>query len=226
METIKTGLLLAMLLIFPFSLRAQVTIGSDLPPEKAAILDVKTMIGGEGGVSSQAGGILLPRIEIDTVTNLSVFPGLSGIDNDEQKKKHKGLVVYNINTDHEQNVEEGIYVWSGVRWEKSTFRERINFFYMPSIMIPTNTAGTQTPIDLYAKYKEQFGTPLVKSTGAPAAIPFYLNRSELYYYITDFDKTVFDEANISINADGILNYKVLNESVDGSSYINIVFVVK
>lgn len=205
---------------------AQVTIGSDIPPEKAAILDIKSQNGGIGNKSSLSGGLLLPRVEIDTVTNINIFQGVTGIDNDEQKKRHIGLTVYNLKNDHAKNIEEGIYVWTGNRWEKSTFRHRINFFYMPSIKVPATTPGPQAEIDLYEEYKKQFKTPSVKNPSAPATIPFFVNSTDLYYYITDFDKTVFKANSMSISNDGKFNYEIENPSIDGSSYINIVFVIK
>lgn len=223
----KCKLLLILPFLFPLSvLNAQVTIGSELPPEKAAIIDLKTKDGGDGDVSSTNGGLLLPRIKLESLDNINVFTNLSVITNDSEKKRHAGLTVYNILTDFNKNIEEGIYVWSGSRWEKSTYRQRLNFFYMPSIVIPTSTQGPQPPIDLYQAYRDQFGSPKVKSLSAPASIPFFLKPDELYYYITDYDSSVFKDGTLRISDDGKFNYEVENASVDGTSYINIVFVIK
>lgn len=223
----KSLLLLLFVLTFTFNLRGQVTIGSGENPEKAALLDIKTKNGGEGLTSSDTGGVLLPRVELNNVNEFNIFTGVKTTDPDYelQKKRHKGLAVYNIKSDYNSNLEEGIYVWNGVKWEKPIYK-RVNFFYMPSIKIDTSTTGDKTPIDLYQAYKDQFLSPKVKSLNAPTWIPFFVNRNELYYYITDFDESVFDKNKLAIDSDGIMNYSILNPTTDGSSYINIVFVVK
>lgn len=211
------------------SLHAQVTIGTDNPPEKAALLDIKTQNGGaSGGITSDKGGFVLPRVELDNISELTVFPGITQSDADyaEQKLRHKGMMIYNITADLSKNIEEGIYVWTGAKWEKAALKQRINFFYMPSIIVPTTTTGTKT-IDLYQNYVQQFASPKVASLGAPAQIPFFVNREDLYYYVTEYDTDVFDESGpFSIDAEGILTYTVKNPPTDGTSYINIVFVVK
>lgn len=225
----KLIIIILFVAIVPYSLQAQVTIGTDNPPEKAALLDIKTQNGGPtGGVTSDAGGFVLPRVVLDNISELTVFPGITQSDADyaEQKLRHKGMMVYNITADLSKNIEEGIYFWTGSKWEKGSLKQRINFFYMPSIIIPTTTTGTQT-IDLYQHYVSQFASPKVVSDGAPTQIPFFVNRRDLYYYVTEYDTDVFDEAGpFSIDADGILTYTVKAAPTDGTSYINIVFVVK
>jgi len=212
-------------------LQAQVTIGAGDPPEKAALLDIKTKDGGStGDITSEGGGILLPRIKISDITDLSQFNGISGLNTDEQKERHKGLLVYNMQENLANNIEKGIYVWNGDFWEKAAFRNRVNFFYMPSIPIVATSLGTKT-VDLYNEYFSQFNNPKVVSRNAPAKIPVFLNKSDLYYYITGYDTNVFQAddgtGNIfSISEDGVLTYTVKSLPTDGSSYINIVFVVK
>jgi len=221
------GILLFVFIIIPILyIKGQVTVGSNLPPEKAAILDIKSENGGAGEASSTHGGLLLPRVEIDTITNISIFPGISGMNNVEQKKRHTGLMVYNIKRDLDHNIEEGIYVWNGEKWEKSTYRSRVNFFYMPSIVVPTNVTGQEFEIDLYDEYQKQFKTPKIHNPSAPDTIPFFLKPKELYYYITDYDPTVFKTSSMSITDDGKFKYEVENAATTGSSFINIVFVIK
>ncbi|WP_396633739.1 hypothetical protein [Maribacter sp. R86514] len=85
------------------------------------------------------------------------------------------------------------------------------------------TTGTDRKIDLHAEYLSQYGTPSVVSTGAPAAIPTYAN-TELYYYVTYFDDTVF--ANVSVDALGEMTYDVIAAPTDYNTLINVVFVAK
>lgn len=213
-----------------YTVKAQVTVGSGLPAEKAALLDLKTKVADDENDlrTSDTGGFLLPRVELDNINEFTVFSHIKKTDSDydTQKKKHTGLMVYNLKKDDTANLEVGIYVWNGERWEKSSLRHRVNFFYMPSIKITASPAGYTGQIDLYQRYRDQFENPAMKSPGAPDAIPFYANRFDLYYYISYLDPTVFDIANSEIGDDGYFRYTILNPPADGESYVNIVFVVK
>jgi len=217
----KQFLLLIFFLVSAFSLKGQVTVGSGVAPEKAAILDIKTEDGGEGDISSKSGGLLLPRVEIEAIDDINVFEDVQPIVSVADKRRHKGLTVYNIQEDQEKNLEEGIYVWNGERW-----RSPLNFFYMPSIMVPTATAGGPYTIDLYQKYKDQFKTPKVHNPSAPDIIPFFVKNTDLHYYITDYDATVFRTGSLSVSDQGVFSYEVLAPATTGTSYINIIFVIK
>ncbi len=208
---------------------AQITVGSELPPEKAALIDIKTVDGGnEGKITTDKGGILLPRVEITDMLKLTVFPDIKETPADEyekQKKRHIGLTVFNLKEDAEKGLAKGVYVWNGNMWERSSYKSGTNFFYMPSIEINTKQTGTLLEVNLYEKYKDQFKNPKVKSEEATDTIP-YLKADEIYYYITDYDENIFDETSFSISKTGLMKYKVTNAPIDGTSYINIVFVVK
>lgn len=207
---------------------AQVTIGSGLPPEKAALVDIKTKDGGAGLVSSEGGGVLFPRVDIvDSLklTVLNIFgSGVTNVDTEAEGLRHRGLTVYNIGTGQ---VRPGIYVWDGQRWRNSAYRRELNFFYMPSIEIPLTDPET---IDLYNEYYKQFSTPVAASDGAPSFIPYY-GRKDLYYYVTAAGKDSNDNdifTSFAITDEGKLTYTV-NSSLPSDvccSYINIVFVVK
>ena len=96
-------------------------------------------------------------------------------------------------------------------------------FYPPSIAIDASSNGTGRTVNLYAQYVAQYGTPSVASAGAPAAVPTY-GATELYYYVTYADPTVFD--NMSIDANGVLTYDIIGQPADYNALINVVFVVK
>jgi len=109
---------------------------------------------------------------------------------------------------------------------------RPNIFYPPSIAIDVSaysgTTITGESINLYSQYIAQYGSPMVRSDvgggdEAPAAIPTY-GATELYYYVTLFDNTVFD--NVSIDANGVMTYDIIGAPADYNSLINVVFVVK
>ncbi|MDO6492615.1 MULTISPECIES: hypothetical protein, partial [unclassified Cellulophaga] len=97
-------------------------------------------------------------------------------------------------------------------------------FYPPSVEVDVATNGTKT-LDLYDEYIKQYGTPTIGSAGAPSALPTY-TRTELYYYVTYADPTVFNTGTMSINANGVLTYTVTNQPTDYNTLINVVFVVK
>ncbi len=97
------------------------------------------------------------------------------------------------------------------------------FFYMPAITFDTTIIATGQTVNLYQQYVNQFSNVTVRSTGAPAAIPFLPAATDLYYYVTYFDPTVF--ANLSVDANGVLTYDIISSGTP-TSYLNIVFVIK
>jgi len=207
---------------------AQVTIGSDKVPEKAALLDIKTKDGGAGEISTEGGGILFPRVLIPDSTKLTTLNlfGLSDaeVENSTQHLRHRGLTVYNIGN---TKVRPGIYTWDGQRWRNSAYRKELNFFYMPSIEIPLTNIQ---PINLHQAYIDQFGNPKSKSQSAPNTIPRYENQ-ELYYYVTGVSKDTNNSDiiyNIQISDTGIMTYQASTDLPADlcCGYVNIVFVVK
>jgi hypothetical protein len=96
-------------------------------------------------------------------------------------------------------------------------------FYPPALMIDVSTTGNGRTLDLHQQYVNLYGTPAVVSSGAPPAIPTYA-QNELYYYVTDYDNTIFSD--LSISADGILTYDVDSVPVGNCAVFNVVFVVK
>jgi len=213
------------------SMSAQVTIGSDLEPEKKALLDIKTISPAANGgatTNGDGGGLLLPRVILKNINSLEPFftPGSAGYD--AERLKHKGLTVYNIQDNTNPGFAEGQYVWDGEKWTKiggSTEDKRLKFFYMPSVPIPTTKGVTHPAIELHTVYSSQFNSPLVKSDGAPASIHVPYAANELYYYVTSYDPAVF--AGIAIDAGGKMTYTINQSGATTScSFINIVFVVK
>ncbi|MBK5719589.1 hypothetical protein JGH11_01760 [Dysgonomonas sp. Marseille-P4677] len=207
---------------FVTTIDAQITIGSNIPPGKAAILDLKELSTSENEITASK-GLLLPRVGLLNIHSLAPLVSTDEEDYETLKISHKGLVVYNINVQENQNLTQGVYTWNGSKWKKSAgYRDTRDFFYMPSIPINTTEPGTKT-LDLYTLYKNQFSSPKSISEGAPASIPFYANATDLYYYVTDYDATVF--SNVSISANGIMTYTIIN-AASSYSYINIVFLIK
>ncbi|MCD9855716.1 hypothetical protein LUD75_13415 [Epilithonimonas sp. JDS] len=119
----------------------------------------------------------------------------------------------------------------------------LNYFYAPSMVLPTvnanlpayttYNAGTFT-VDLYAVYSNEYGltasTPtatrssLKNPTGTTLPV---LGASALEYFVIYFDNTVFDPNTIAVSDTGILTYQVLPSAVvTEKTFMNIVFKIK
>ncbi len=113
------------------------------------------------------------------------------------------------------------------------------FFYMPSIVMPTSEdqitdesiiteSGGVFTVRLYDSYKKQFSlsdrSSSVSSPNVTTTLPI-LPATELDYYVTFYDKTVFTE--VKLLQDGILTYKIASDAdVTLGSFMNVVFAVK
>lgn len=166
--------------------------------------------------TTSADGLLTVRM---TGTELAARDNLYSVD-------QNSTVVYvtavpGTPTSKTSNVTSpGFYYYNStiLKWVGLTMPK---FFYMPSILFDTTTLGAKSK-DLYQLYYNQFNSPQTSSTGAAGKIPV-LGRNDLEYYITYFDTTVF--TNVTIDANGVMNYSVSNNATD-ASFLNIVFVVK
>lgn len=113
--------------LLPLNLIGQVTIGSENPPEKAALLDIKEKSpNSPGDETATSGGILFPRVNLVKKGELLPFFNATDIGTDDyeniQKPAHKGLFIYNLNDDiantDSEGFEEGAYFWDGEGWLK------------------------------------------------------------------------------------------------------------
>lgn len=92
---------------------AQVTIGSDNLPVKAALLDLKNQDDATGGVTSDKGGLLFSRVKLINQNDLRPFIPSGG--DSVEKSSHKGLVVYNLTVG--AGFTEGLHCWDGTKWQ-------------------------------------------------------------------------------------------------------------
>lgn len=173
---------------------AQVGINTTTP-NTSSVLDI----------NSTTKGVLLPRISnLASVTTPAT-----------------GLVIFDTN---KKCISQNVGTPASPDWVcLSPYVAK--FFYMPSIVFDTSVISAGQTKDLYTLYKNQFSSipANARSTSAPSAIPFFPNASDIYYYVTAYDNTVFKINSISDS--GILNYDVLSNATS-ASFINIVFVVK
>lgn len=100
-------LFLGILLILTIHLEAQVTIGSGLPPQNDALLDLK-----EDSDGSSTKGLLMPRVPL--ISTVSPSPLNTHV---------KGMLVYNTSTS--VDVTPGLYFNDGVKWIKSLSNSEI-----------------------------------------------------------------------------------------------------
>lgn len=120
-----------MLLFASLSLKAQVTVGSNLPPAKGALLDLKEFSPKEDNTTSTR-GLGIPRVFL--VSNSSLLPTIAANLNDDTtiKDSHVGLVVYNVGDEILESLEtrlcKGLHVWDGSKWS-------------PIVPYPTHTFG-------------------------------------------------------------------------------------
>ncbi|NDV95663.1 hypothetical protein D0T84_12170 [Dysgonomonas sp. 521] len=234
-------------------LQAQVTIGSGNTPVKAALLEIKTQSPDADNVTSTTGGLGLSRVQLENKYTLEPFikPGdaewAAGTTQNETKKNHTGLMVYNLTsnltteTEPAKRFRQGLYLWNGTQWNfvSEGFGQR--YFFIPSFNIPitgiTPDGNTET-IDLYAQYKTQFtadnedsnvNPTFVSSNAALKRVPSpgfdkLYERTDLDYVITYYDPTVMSD--VAINANGVMTYKIISLDTSPASFINVVFVIK
>ncbi|GHT13360.1 hypothetical protein FACS189432_06120 [Bacteroidia bacterium] len=96
------------------ALKAQVTIGSNVPPNPGSLLDLKTNNNG-GASANAAGGIIFPRVSITNInpTTPEELAASIGGTGSWDLQTHIGLVVYNVNLG-----APGLHIWDGNEWIK------------------------------------------------------------------------------------------------------------
>lgn len=176
-------------------IEAQVGINT-LNPHQSAALDIE----------STDKGMLIPRMATAQKTAI-VNPA-------------PGLIIYDTTL---RCISQNAGTAATPAWVCLSQKDAQNgFFYMPTIAVDASVVVTGKTIDLYDEYRKQFTAP-TKNPSAPANIPYFVNRTDLYYYITNYDTDVL--ANVSINDNGVMAYDIKAES-DYKSFMTVVFVVK
>ncbi|MDR2622500.1 MAG: hypothetical protein LBC48_07980 [Dysgonamonadaceae bacterium] len=109
----KNIFLLLSTLFLTSAIYAQVSISLPETPEPAAILQVKEYNPSvSGGETASKGGILLPRVKLNSESDITVIASDAGED---KKLALTGLVVYNVDT---TKMDKGLYVWDGKEWNQ------------------------------------------------------------------------------------------------------------
>lgn len=131
--------LIATAMLTNTNMQAQVTIGSGVKPGKAALLDLKTKEGADGAATTGegGGGLLLPRVTLQSFTSLKPF----AIDDTDTsgRKYHKGLIVYNLADTN--GFAEGPYSWDGTQWLPFAGAGGIAYTGTSPVTVTGNTIG-------------------------------------------------------------------------------------
>ena len=118
------------------------------------------------------------------------------------------------------------------------------FFYMPSVLLPTNDTGTvnvkYTPVsgadtgttsgtyevDLHKVFETQFKTPIASSDSPTTGLSGFVLANDRYeYHVIYADTNVFK--NITVSNVGVLTYQVNREAIiRNGAFMNIVLKVK
>ncbi|WP_165041503.1 FISUMP domain-containing protein [Dysgonomonas sp. ZJ709] len=98
---------------------AQVTIGSTEAPIAGALLQIKefeTTDSRSDGKSNSTKGIIMPRVELTTLTDLKAdIPSVAA----NEELEYTGLMVFNVkeNPCPTEGLYEGLYIWDGKLWQ-------------------------------------------------------------------------------------------------------------
>lgn len=109
--------LLFCLFILTNQLLAQVTIGSGIPPNKGALLDLKEFDDDQAkeGGRTAIRGLMLPRVSLSSLTTLEpMYNYETNTPSSSDLQEHIGLTVYNVNRCAPFGA--GAYFWNGEKW--------------------------------------------------------------------------------------------------------------
>ncbi|MFV0330766.1 MAG: hypothetical protein ACK5KL_13275 [Dysgonomonas sp.] len=194
-------------------LKAQVTIGSGIEPNKGALLDLKDKNPEDPDTNNSTAnkGLGLPRVNLTTLTAISDISGAIG-----EEVAHTGLMVYNVNTVASANISPGLYIWDGTQWVKSDAKS-MEFFYMPSFNLPLGTVSTNNYYPIYNEYITQF---------QKAGLPVYA-ANKIEFKVTHNDPSLI--TNISFPPEygnQLMKFDIVSATAPAGSFLNIIIVVK
>jgi len=101
------------------TLKAQVTIGTQEAPVPGALLQLKSIVDAtSNGDVNATKGLNFPRVALVKHDQLQPMYSASVASNlaPEVKLAHKGLVVYNLTDDSNENLSVGLNYWDGEQW--------------------------------------------------------------------------------------------------------------
>jgi hypothetical protein len=148
-----------------------------------------------------------------------VVPAMDSAHRNAVPNPLAGQTVFNTN-------ENCLNVYNGTEWESMCAVPPYlsKWFYMPSVVFDVSTQGIGFTKDLYQEYVSRFNAPkVISAASSSTSIKTALNRTDLIYFILDYDDTVF--SNMSIDENGVMTYDIIGDATD-ATYMNIVFMAK
>lgn len=221
------------------SVFAQVGVGTVTPEATLDIVAKETT-----GTSTDVEGVLIPRIDreraqlmegVKESTLIYVNDITTGtLENQSQSIDRVGFYFFKV--DGEERY------WEKLNANQKAEYAKPEFFYMPSVLLPTLasddklsadgasgysfTNGTFT-VNLYQLFQKQFGTPIMSSSTTSNLDGFVLDANQYDYFVTHIDETVFDKESIVLLPEGIVTYKVKPDAIiRNGSFMNVVLKVK
>lgn len=214
-------------------LNAHVTIGSDKPPIKGAILGIKTQDAVNKNFISTLGGLGLQHVQLINKTTPEPFIKTTDTDwaigciQDTTQKSQVGLIIYNLTsnlistsiTNLELHSFQGIYVWDENQSNFVYDSQGKRTFFIPSANIPLTDllsvklsvcSNFELNINVYKSMFIKTGNDIFVSCNStsyfmPSRLTNGLNDArDLDYMITHYHQPVFKVD--SIIAPQIMNY--------------------
>jgi len=206
---------------FTAHIKAQVTIGAQIPPHST--LEVVKLTG-----STTPDGIMAPQISGD---DLKAEDGKYGANQNGALVYVTAKVSASPTAKTKNVTKPGYYYYDGTNNVWVAIGAGEGWFYMPSLNLPLGaTVGAALKFNLYDEYVRQFtragNTQYMSSDGADATatdeVPY--KRSDLKFVVTAYSADVITVT--GIDTDGWLYYTVNSATVPDGSFINVIFKVK
>lgn len=131
------------------------------------------------------------------------------------------------------------FVHSDKKWysfkasaQNFVYPEKLRWFYAPSLVLETSVNATAKTVNVYDNYIKQFTKHnnsasedygFISSNSQASTIPYYTSATDFDYFITGYDRSVFEKVSISTN--GLLTYTVKSAATD-KTFMNIILVPK
>lgn len=140
-------------ILLTVNMKAQVTVGSNVPPVPGSLLDIKEK-SSSGAEANSSKGFLLPRVQLSTANDLAPIVQSATTD---QKISHTGLTVYHMGN---SNLCAGVYTWDSEGWARMPSQcsvevkcesVQVNGTYtIGAALTPTNTITMEIDVPLTA----------------------------------------------------------------------------
>lgn len=202
-----------------FTVQAQITIGSEIPPKYGTLLDLKE---NNNSFNNSTKGIGMPRVKLTTPNSLSDV--ISGTIDKATSDAHIGLVVYAVQEFGTPKRCPGLYVWNGTQWDRMSAdgltRETADRLY--------DREGNEYTISSFGT-AGTWMTQNLRSTVEPCGQPIAFNgaySTEKVYHYPQTDGTVVaakpaswkPEYGLLYNWNAAINGKTIPNYDEGEGY--------